>query len=491
MANLLVKTAETVTTKKIAFPTFKVDDSARKIAKKVATYMGKVRAASKADTSVVSIEDVSSLLKKASDEVRDVIRPTTFNAIPNHHQDKLIDLISRETDIDKVVEDDEPRRVLSDLPVLIMDLSGFDNIRHDKEYRLIFDDTVYKVKGFDEATRYYYKKQKEPGVVYSCVSYSYFQLMLSCEDYKVNYSGHDCYVMVGNWVRKNYQEAFSASLNALFAAASEKTIATITSDKIYQDEELNNHTIFNQTGFRKCEIDTEKYQGRDFDKQAFQAIEQDWLKLCNKLPHSKQEPEFKMRKLGKHKATGLYYPYANILAVDVRSTNSFIHEYGHYLDFTYQENGETISVSNAAFKEVRYLYEEALNDLVVNTQSFEAKAIEKKWSYYTTPTEVFARAFELWVHFKIDSTTELTKNGKPNGESKGYSGLEYRAFSKFIGKVYHFFENYFNGFEEKQKFYSVEDVDIEKVEAVAVSYHVFTKEVEPTNVGEQLSLFDF
>lgn len=215
MANLLVKTAETVTTKKIAFPTFKVDDSARKIAKKVATYMGKVRAASKADTSVVSIEDVSSLLKKASDEVREVIRPTTFNAIPNHHQDKLIDLISRETDIDKVVEDDEPRRVLSDLPVLIMDLSGFDNIRHDKEYRLIFDDTVYKVKGFDEATRYYYKKQKEPGVVYSCVSYSYFQLMLSCEDYKVNYSGHDCYVMVGNWVRKNYQEAFSASLNAL------------------------------------------------------------------------------------------------------------------------------------------------------------------------------------------------------------------------------------------------------------------------------------
>ena len=95
------------------------------------------------------------------------------------------------------------------------------------------------------------------------------------------------------------------------------------------------------------------------------------------------------------------------------------------------------------------------------------------------------------MHFKIDSTTELTKNGKPNGESKGYSGIEYRAFSKFIGKVYHFFENYFNGFEEKQKFYSVEDVDIEKVEAVAVSYHVFTKEVEPTNVGEQLSLFDF
>ena len=103
MANLLVKTAETVTTKKIAFPTFKVDDSARKIAKKVATYMVKVRAASKADTSVVSIEDVSSLLKKASYEVREVIRPTTFNAIPNHHQDKLIDLISRETDIDKVV----------------------------------------------------------------------------------------------------------------------------------------------------------------------------------------------------------------------------------------------------------------------------------------------------------------------------------------------------------------------------------------------------
>lgn len=490
MANLLVKTAETVTTKKIAFPTFKVDDYARKIAKKFATYMGKVRAASKGDTSLVGIGDIFSLLKGASDEVRGVISLTTFKAIPSEHQKYLTYLISTKTNIDKVVEDEETERVLSDLPVLVIDLSSFDNIRSDKEYRLIFDDTVYKVKGFNEATRYNYKKQKDKSVVYSCVSYSYFQLMLSCEDYKVNYSGRDCYVMVGNWVRRNYQEAFSASLNALFAAASEKTIATITSDKIYQDEELNNHTIFNQTGFRKCEIDTEKYQGKGFDKNAFREVEQDWLKLCNKLPHSKQEPEFKMRKLGKHKATGLYYPHANILAVDVRSTNSFVHEYGHYLDFTYQENRETISVSNAAFREIRSLYEVALCDLIANTDSFEAMAIEKKMNYFTTPTEVFARAFELWVHFKIDSTTELTKNGKPNGESKGYAGLEYRAFSKFIGKVYQFFESYFDGFEEKQKFYSVEDGDIEKVETVAVSYHVFTKEIEPTNVGEQLSLFD-
>ncbi|MGF0086730.1 hypothetical protein [Streptococcus hyointestinalis] len=69
MANLLVKTAETVTTKKIAFPTFKVDDSARKIAKKVATYMGKVRAASKVEHSEVSIGDIFRLVKSASEKV--------------------------------------------------------------------------------------------------------------------------------------------------------------------------------------------------------------------------------------------------------------------------------------------------------------------------------------------------------------------------------------------------------------------------------------
>ena len=133
MANLLVKTAETVSTKKIAFPTFKVDDSARKVAKKFATYMGKVRAASKGDTSLVGIGDIFSLLKSASDEVRGVIRLTTFKAIPSEHQKYLTYLISTETNIDKVVEDEETERVLSDLPVLVIDVSSFDNIRSDKE----------------------------------------------------------------------------------------------------------------------------------------------------------------------------------------------------------------------------------------------------------------------------------------------------------------------------------------------------------------------
>lgn len=122
-------------------------------------------------------------------------------------------------------------------------------------------------------------------------------------------------------------------LNQKYARQSSATIATIHSDKKYQDSELNKSTIFNQLGFRKVEVDTQKYEGKEFDYNLFRKVEEDFEEICNKLPHASAQPELKLRKLGKHKAIGLYAPFLNILAVDVRNTESFIHEYGHYLDY--------------------------------------------------------------------------------------------------------------------------------------------------------------
>lgn len=122
---------------------------------------------------------------------------------------------------------------------------------------------------------------------------------------------------------------YNHSLNREYARESGKTISTFRTDKKYQDEALNKSTLFNKMGFRKVEIDTQKYDGEVFNYEEFSKVEQDFLAVLDKLPQAKAQPELKFRRLGKHKAWGIYSPSLNILAVDVRHTESFIHEYGH------------------------------------------------------------------------------------------------------------------------------------------------------------------
>ena len=75
-------------------------------------------------------------------------------------------------------------------------------------------------------------------------------------------------------------------LNQKYARQSGATIATVQSDKKYQDSELNKSTIFNQLGFRKVEVDTQKYDGKEFDYDLFRKVEDDFEEICNKLPHA-------------------------------------------------------------------------------------------------------------------------------------------------------------------------------------------------------------
>jgi hypothetical protein len=43
--------------------------------------------------------------------------------------------------------------------------------------------------------------------------------------------------------------------------------------------------------------------------------------------------ELKFRRLGRHRAEGLYFPDRRILALDVRTSRSFAHEFGHLVDY--------------------------------------------------------------------------------------------------------------------------------------------------------------
>lgn len=291
-------------------------------------------------------------------------------------------------------------------------------------------------------------------------------------------------------------------LNQKYSRQSSATIATIQTDKKYQDTELNKSTIFNQLGFRKVEVDTQMYEGREFDYNLFREVEEDFEEICNKLPHASAQPELKLRKLGKHKATGLYAPFLNILAVDVRNTESFIHEYGHYLDYkhggkenyslrddfehiitSYSNNFKIISKKKEDDLLTRLM--KASKDPIPSVVSLEEKRLsselellkqtEKMFDYFTTPTEIFARGFELWVFETITSNSSLLKS------KEEYSNrIEYTSFNGIKESLFAFFATIFPEETIKENSFAASRAFTPKRE-----WSITT----PTNVGVQMSLF--
>lgn len=293
-------------------------------------------------------------------------------------------------------------------------------------------------------------------------------------------------------------------LNQKHSRQSSSTIATFRTDKKYQDTKLNKETIFNQLGFRKVEVDTQKYDAQEFDYNQFKTVEADFEQICNKLPHALAHPELKFRKLGKHKATGLYDPILNIIAVDVRDTTSFIHEYGHYLDYNHGTNGE-YSLSEefefiiSSYKNNFNLFfakkEEELRstlmalgkerngyELISIKEKLKAeeldnlRAAKKLIDYYTTPTEIFARGFELWVFETITSNSKLL-----NSRDVYNNQIEYASFKGLKESLFSFFNNIFPSEQiQTNCFVASKKVVVKKREWTTV---------EPTNFGEQMSLF--
>lgn len=293
-------------------------------------------------------------------------------------------------------------------------------------------------------------------------------------------------------------------LNQKHSRQSSSAIATFRTDKKYQDTKLNQETIFNQLGFRKVEVDTQKYDGQEFDYKQFKTVEADFEQICNKLPHALAHPELKFRKLGKHKATGLYDPILNIIAVDVRDTTSFIHEYGHYLDYNHGTNGE-YSLSEefefiiSSYKNNFNLFftkkeEELRNTLMAlgkERNGYELISIKEKLKaeeldnlraakklidYYTTPTEIFARGFELWVFETITSDSKLL-----NSRDVYNNQIEYASFKGLKESLFSFFNNIFPSEQiQTNCFVASKKLVVKKREWTTIG---------PTNLGEQMSLF--
>lgn len=208
-------------------------------------------------------------------------------------------------------------------------------------------------------------------------------------------------------------------------------IATAWMDKKNPDKEhveLMKNSSFNKS-FRKLEVDN------DVAAEELRDFENAYEDVKDKLPAIPKElvPELKVRKLGKHRATGIFFPAKNVLAVDVRDSSSFIHEYGHALDLVVH-NSASLS---GEFREISQGYSKLLPyDRVGN-----------KAEYFNTPTEQMARLFELYAHERLGIDNRLLNPAKfterpdfepfqkdPSLKEKGFAFLD-KLFKDHKGDI--------------------------------------------------------
>lgn len=132
-------------------------------------------------------------------------------------------------------------------------------------------------------------------------------------------------------------------------------------------------------------------------------------------------------------------PTLNNIVVDFRKTseiysedkfdheqwgiNSFVHEYGHYLDYQLAPGKEPLSLQ-AGFQSIidQYRKQLAIND-------------DKQKRYFSIPTEIFARGWELYCH-------NNGLKGDLIGQDKEYKYMqEYNAFDGFQDKIEKYFDS--------------------------------------------------
>lgn len=183
----------------------------------------------------------------------------------------------------------------------------------------------------------------------------------------------------------------------------------------------------------------------DTDLSKLGLVENEWETIVNLFDLSKLDkvPELRFRKLGKHRALGLYYPGLRCLCVDITSPSSFMHEFGHHIDYTYSDRPMSLQYE---FRNILREYTRAYDK-----QRGENAYLSRKRNYFITPTEVFARTFEIYlVNKKVD--TSFLKNEEDMNITTGYPEFDENVINQII--------NYFDSFNLNFKLY--EEVKVKK-----------------------------
>lgn len=227
--------------------------------------------------------------------------------------------------------------------------------------------------------------------------------------------------------------------------------------------ELSNH-------FKNVEIDN------DVDLNDLRKFIPELKDTLSVLPHSLDDtkPVLRFRKLKNHKALGMFTPINNTLAIDFRynkdtketGLQSFVHEYGHFLDYNYNKNGLPLSLSNAFSSSLQSSQSELENNQLT----------KKELTYLETPSEVFARAFETYA-----SHNGLNNSTIQNKEIYNSKDVRFATFTPEIRKnIFNYFDKQFP--EMKQKIQNLSQQNTKNMGATKHVYRYYSP-FRPINPG--------
>jgi len=149
-------------------------------------------------------------------------------------------------------------------------------------------------------------------------------------------------------------------------------------------------SLFNEYfGFVEFDEQTDISKAQEIALE-FTALKETYLKSIDS-----SENAIRFRKLGNHKAVGLYYPSVKCLCVDIHCPSSLVHEYGHLIDYSL---GGLSSLSD--FRKIKSMYVDYIYHKMEQNNTFKSAMKGKgkyNLKYFTLPTEIFARSFEIYV----------------------------------------------------------------------------------------------
>jgi len=261
--------------------------------------------------------------------------------------------------------------------------------------------------------------------------------------------------------RKMYDLACMHLFSSLFCVIAEEKYEIGQRAEYYRELEKNAHaksyqlkkgitkkiqaemenSLFNEYfGFVEFDSDTDIGKAKEISLE-FRALKDTFLRNIDASDNA-----IRFRKLGNHKAAGLYYPFVKCLCVDIRNPDSLVHEFGHLMDYSLGSLSSKNDFRHIKSAYISYLDGQMCNDVHKAQMKGNSKY---NYSYYTTPTEIFARCFELYVSRIL---------GVKNSIVPCEFTWVYNQNDTFLGMV----EEYFNRLLELKK------EDLPKLETVFV-----------------------
>lgn len=201
--------------------------------------------------------------------------------------------------------------------------------------------------------------------------------------------------------------------------------------------------------FKEVEIDN------DVDLTKLKKLAPELESVVKLLPSSKtgEKPILRFRKLQNHRfadmyVLGMFTFFNNTLAVDFRkfgnnviALTSFVHEYGHFLDYNTLPNYALLSLKKE-FQPILRIYQKSIRGF----SELSSKEVE----YLLTPTEIFARAFEYYVAL-YGYQGSLIKDIDTYTNPKN---IYYAAFNSLESELFTYFDSIFGDLRKNIKIYN-------------------------------------